>query len=94
MYNLIKELMVVGEVLFASKQNRLSSGDIDDNRIPDGGTEGWTNLSFYVNYTYNNFDFYLGIMNLLDEDYRYHGSGINMYGRSLKIGFNYNLEIL
>ncbi len=92
-YAVMNNLFVSGELLFAGKQDRLSSGDIDDNRIPEGGTDSWQVLNIYTNYRYKGFDFYLALQNLLNEDYRYHGSGINMYGRSGKFGINYNLDV-
>ncbi|MCU0407378.1 MAG: TonB-dependent receptor [Bacteroidales bacterium] len=66
----------------AGKQDRLAAGDIADNRIPEGGTPGWNVLNIHAGYTFRFVSLDLSLINLLDEDYRYHGSGINGYGRS------------
>ncbi len=65
----------------AAKQDRLSSHDISDNRIPAGGTPGWVTvnlrggvkLSERVSVT-------LGAFNLGDVRYRLHGSGLDAPG--------------
>jgi outer membrane receptor protein involved in Fe transport len=70
------------EWLFASKQDRLAQGDNDDNRIPKGGTPGWNVLNMYAAYQLQVVHFNIGLQNMLNKDYRTHGSGINGYGRS------------
>lgn len=70
------------EIQFACKQNRLAQGDKDDNRIPEGGTPGWQVFNIYGGYTISRFQFNGSLQNLLNEDYRTHGSGINGVGRS------------
>ncbi|NJO01506.1 MAG: TonB-dependent receptor [Bacteroidia bacterium] len=70
------------EGLFATKQDRLSSGDKSDHRIPEGGTPGWHIMNIYMGYNHPYFDIQLGIQNLWDEAYRIHGSGVDGYGRS------------
>jgi outer membrane receptor protein involved in Fe transport len=67
--------------LAASKQDRLASGDKSDNRIPDGGTPGWNILNINAGYIMKHINVDFSIENLLNKDYRYHGSGINGYGR-------------
>lgn len=66
----------------AGKQDRLAAGDKEDNRIPPGGTPGWNILNIYsgINMKYVNVG--LSFLNLFNVDYRFHGSGINSYGRS------------
>jgi hemoglobin/transferrin/lactoferrin receptor protein len=88
-YEAIDNLLIVPEFLFATMQDRLSGGDIDDNRIPEGGTPGWNVFNIYAQYSWSGFKFHLSLINLLDEDYRYHGSGVNMYGRSARVGVSY-----
>lgn len=71
------------DLLFADKQDRLSGGDQSDHRIAAGGTPGWQVMNLTAGYTWNRFDFNLGLQNLWDEAYRMHGSGVDGYGRSL-----------
>lgn len=70
------------EWLNAGKQDRLAKGDSEDNRIPAGGTPGWNVFNLYGGYYFGKILLNAGIHNLLNEDYRYHGSGINGVGRS------------
>ncbi|MGD9898995.1 MAG: TonB-dependent receptor [Calditrichaceae bacterium] len=73
---------------FADKQNRLSSDDKDDPRIPAGGTPGWRTYNIRVGYTYSkNVEIRLAMENITDVNYREHGSGINGPGRNLIAGF-------
>ncbi len=70
------------ELLCAAKQHRLAQGDKDDNRIPVSGTPGWQVMNLYAGYKLGVMKWNLGVQNLLDKDYRTHGSGINGVGRS------------
>lgn len=70
------------EFQFASKQTRLAQGDIDDNRIGANGTAAWQVFNFYGGYKASYFNINAGLQNLLNKDYRTHGSGINAGGRS------------
>jgi len=70
------------EWLAAAKQDRLAQGDMDDNRIPAGGTPGWNIFNINTGYTWRFLEADLRLQNLLNKDYRYHGSGVNGYGRS------------
>lgn len=78
------------EFLFASKQDRLAAGDISDNRIPAGGTPGWEVVNLYAGYKIKSVKLNAGLQNILDEDYRTHGSGINGVGRSVWLAINYS----
>ena len=80
-----KELWIDLEWLATGKQDRLAQGDEDDNRIPDGGTPGWNILNVNTSYTWRFLTADFGLRNLFNKDYRYHGSGINGYGRSLYV---------
>ncbi len=79
------------EFLAALKQTRLGQGDIADNRIPDGGTPGWEVLNFHTGYTFRFVSVNLSLQNIFNEDYRYHGSGVNGYGRSAFLSLSVNL---
>ncbi len=86
----LNKFFVSGELLFASKQDRLAAGDISDNRIPDGGTPGWEVVNLFAGYQLAFVKLKVGFENLLNEDYRTHGSGINGVGRSAWIMLDFN----
>lgn len=71
------------ELQWAESQTRLAQGDKDDNRIPAGGTPGWQVWNVHAGYTANLLQIRLSFLNLLNADYRTHGSGINNMGRAL-----------
>lgn len=79
------------EWLAAAKQDRLAQGDKDDNRIPEGGTPGWNVINMYAGYTFKKVSIDLSLVNLANQDYRYHGSGINGMGRSAFLTVALNL---
>jgi len=78
----LKQLWMNLEWQAAGKQIRLAAGDRDDNRIPKGGTPGWNVVNLNTRYALKHFTFDLSLQNLFNEDFRYHGSGVNGYGRS------------
>ena len=67
----------------AAKQNRLAQGDKDDNRIPAGGTPGFSVWNTYFSYEWKRIQLQLYFSNMFNADYRTHGSGINGMGRAL-----------
>ncbi len=71
------------ECLFAAKQDRLAQGDKDDNRITATGTNGWQVLNIHTGYSRNNWGIQINALNLFNQDYRTHGSGVNGVGRSM-----------
>ncbi|MBL0136806.1 MAG: TonB-dependent receptor [Chitinophagaceae bacterium] len=73
---------MTGEWVSAQKQSRLAQGDKDDNRIPIGGTPGWNVINLYSGISWKHLEVGVGLQNLMNEDYRTHGSGVNGYGRS------------
>lgn len=80
-----KKWFTAAENWFASSQKRLAQGDKEDNRIPAGGTPGFNVLNFYAGYQLKQLQVQTGLQNLLNKDYRTHGSGMNGYGCSLWI---------
>ena len=66
----------------AGKQDRLAFGDNEDNRIPSGGTPGWNIFNINTSYEVRFIKIDLSLINLFNQDYRFHGSGVNGYGRS------------
>ncbi|RXK59355.1 TonB-dependent receptor [Lacibacter luteus] len=79
------------ESWFASKQNRLAQGDKDDNRIPKGGTTGFSIYNLYAGWQLKNIRVQASVQNLLNADYRTHGSGMNGYGRSAWLNIQFTL---
>ena len=73
------------QTLYAGDADRLSARDqADTSRIPPGGTPGYAILHARAGRRIGRrVDLLVGIDNLLDEDYRIHGSGQNMPGRNL-----------
>jgi outer membrane cobalamin receptor len=67
----------------AGKQDRLAAGDNEDNRIPSGGTPGWNIFNVNTSYEIRFIKVDLSLQNLFNQDYRFHGSGVNGYGRSV-----------
>lgn len=76
----------------ANAQTRLAQGDKEDNRIPIGGTPGYTLLHFYAGSTFKNLTYRIMGNNLTNGDYRKHGSGINGMGRSVTLTLQYNFN--
>jgi hemoglobin/transferrin/lactoferrin receptor protein len=68
-----------------SEQDKLSARDIaDTQRIPPGGTPGYTTLNLRSEWRVRNgLALSLALDNLTDEEYRVHGSGVNEPGRNL-----------
>ena len=78
-----------GRVRWSELQDRLSSRDrADTQRIPEGGTPGWTvlDLGWGVPLDYES-SVGIALENVFDVDYRRHGSGINEPGRNLVVRF-------
>lgn len=79
------------EFLFATKQDRLSSGDIDDHRIPEGGTPGWQILNLNLGYSLKKISINSGIRNIFNQAYRIHGSGVDGVGRSVWLALRFEI---
>ncbi len=75
---------------FSDGQDDLSQADrTDTDRIPPKGTPGWYTVNARAGWKFaKNQDITLGLENLLDEDYRIHGSGQNEPGRSLTLQYH------
>jgi hemoglobin/transferrin/lactoferrin receptor protein len=80
---------VLAEWLAADAQTRLAQGDRDDNRIPAGGTPGWSVLNLHGGYTWRGLQAQVTVHNLLNSDYRLHGSGVNGVGRSASLALSF-----
>ena len=79
------------EFLFATKQDRLSGGDIDDHRIPEGGTPGWGILNLKLGYSWNKIMLHTGLQNIFNQTYRIHGSGVDGFGRSVWMSLQFEV---
>jgi outer membrane receptor protein involved in Fe transport len=68
---------------FAGSQYRLSADEKTDPRIPEGGSPGWATANIRGLWRLPRaFTAHAGVENLLDYNYREHGSGINAPGRN------------
>ena len=81
---------IIIQMLVAGKQDRLSSGDIDDHRIPEGGTPGSFVTNIKTGIDWKSVSLKLAFNNIFNEDYRYHGSGVDGLGRHLAASFRYH----
>ena len=71
---------------WARKQDRLALADIDDQRIPFGGTPGFAVVDLRAGYRWQPHILVAAVLeNLANAPYRYHGSSINGPGRSLNL---------
>jgi outer membrane receptor protein involved in Fe transport len=68
---------------YAGAQNRLAQGDKDDNRIGKFGTPQWNVINIVHSYKMKHVNFQLGLLNILNEKYKTHGSGVFGMGRAI-----------
>ncbi len=87
-----QNITIMGEWLFAASQDRLSSGDISDDRIANGGTPGWNVFNILGGYDHEYFTVNAGLQNIFDASYRVHGSGIDGIGRSVWVSLKVRLN--
>ncbi len=75
---------------WALAQDRLSPQDLDDPRIDPNGTDGWVTLDLDlggpIGGAASNSNWLIGLHNLLDEEYRVHGSGLDGPGFGIVVG--------
>jgi outer membrane receptor protein involved in Fe transport len=70
---------------YAGVQNRLAQGDKDDNRIGILGTPQWNIFNLTGAYTLKQVKVQLGLLNVLNEKYKTHGSGIYGMGSAMSL---------
>jgi len=76
---------------YAGKQDRLAQGDKEDNRIGKLGTPQWNVFNIETTYNKRRFSLKLSFMNILNEKYKTHGSGIYNMGRAIGTSLLWNL---
>ena len=76
---------------FAGNQKRLAKGDVDDNRIGKSGTPGWNTLNIDASIVLKHLDININLINLLNEKYKTHGSGVFGMGRAAGVTVNFHL---
>lgn len=69
--------------LYAGAQKRLAQGDKDDNRIGKYGTPQWNVFNILQSFEIKHLRLQIGLLNILNEKYKTHGSGIYAMGRAL-----------
>ncbi|MCX6210963.1 MAG: TonB-dependent receptor [Bacteroidetes bacterium] len=77
--------------IFAGKQDRLAQGDKDDNRIGKLGTPNWNLINLDAGVKTKYFDIYINLINVLDEKYKTHGSGVYGMGRAISFSIQWKL---
>lgn len=76
------DLRLSGVFSWAQRQDKLSAGDISDNRIPEGGTPGYEVIHLRGHYAFSKqFSLNLAVENITDKLYKVHGSGVFEPGR-------------
>ncbi len=89
-YHWTDSLLVEPYLSFAGSQDRLSPRDVNDSRIDPTGTAGWVTANIMASWTVNESLFLTAqFENLLDQDYRVHGSGIDAAGRNLFVSMRW-----
>ena len=76
---------------FAGKQDRLAKGDIDDNRIGKQGTNEWNTYSIDASYSWTQIDVNISAINIFNENYKTHGSGVYGMGCAFGLSINWHL---
>lgn len=83
---------VGADMVWADKQDRLSSGDIRDARIGPNGTPGYAVLNLRGGIAAGEYGFFkLGLENLTDKRYKPHGSGVYSPGRGAYVEYGFGL---
>ena len=77
--------------VFAGKQDRLAQGDIDDNRIGKLGTPNWNLINFDASIKFKYLNLHTSLINILNEKYKTHGSGVYGMGRAVSITMQWHL---
>ena len=76
---------------FAGKQTRLAKGDIDDNRIGVLGTAQWNTIQIDAGIKWKHVALNASAINILNQKYKTHGSGVYGMGRAFGVSVNWKL---
>ena len=76
---------------FAGKQTRLAKGDKDDNRIGVLGTAQWNTIQIDASIKWKHVALNVSAINILNEKYKTHGSGIYGMGRAFGVSVHWKL---
>ena len=90
-YQASNSVIIEPYFLFAGSQDRLSPRDVQDVRINPAGTPGWVTANIAA--TWQAGERWLAtasVENILDKQYRLHGSGIDATGRNLLLSLRYS----
>jgi len=90
-YQASNSVIIEPYFLFAGSQDRLSPRDARDVRINPAGTPGWVTANIAA--TWQAGERWLAsasVENILDKQYRLHGSGIDATGRNLLLSLRYS----
>ena len=89
-YQASNSLLVEPYLLFAGAQDRLSPRDVQDVRINPVGTPGWVTANLAASWQVSErWQATASVENILDKQYRLHGSGIDATGRNLLLSLHY-----
>lgn len=90
-WDVTQQVFVEPSIRVVGPQDRLSPRDIaDTQRIPPGGSKQFELLGIHAGYQFNKqLSFHGAVDNLLNEDYRVLGSGVNGLGRNFIVSAEY-----
>jgi outer membrane receptor protein involved in Fe transport len=92
-YQASNSLLVEAAIRFAGSQDRLSPRDSQDVRINPAGTPGWVTANIAATWqSGERWQATVSVENILDKQYRLHGSGIDATGRNLLLSVHYAWE--
>ena len=90
-HQVTNSLLIEPTLHFAGAQKRLSPRDVQDVRINPAGTPGWVTANIAASWrSGEQWQATVSVENILDKQYRLHGSGIDATGRNLLLSLRYS----